>query len=357
MPVFLFIVSSYSVRFIVPLMCYTYAILTMRKYYKYILEDAMSSLFIIGNGFDIAHQLPTAYKQFRNRIIDIFPGALSRRDQRMYVDEQLDLSPYETAAELLLYAMDHASGEDWCDFESALSRINFYAKLPSPMEEAEDELSPKHDQRVAEYLLAMDMLSNFMIDAANLWPELFSMWIKEIQDLIERGVVTPHPSLVKLFADPSNKYMTFNYTKTIQSVYGIKGVKHIHNRVGQKLVFGHGEKNVSYNEPFNEEGRMPVGSSTMDDFMNTLQKDTVKQIRKYKDFFKSIDHTVDKVYSYGFGFGTVDNPYVKLVIDRISPDATWYFTAYECRNTESIRRKKIKLRRLGFKGKFDVFEG
>lgn len=317
----------------------------------------MSSLFIIGNGFDMAHGLPTMYKNFRSRIIDEFPDALSRKDQRLFVDEQWELSPYETAAELLLYAMDHASGEDWCDFEDALSRINFYDKLPAPMDDAADEISPNHDQGVQEYLIAMDMLSNFMIEGAKLWPELFSIWIKEIEGQIEAGKVTPHQSLARLFTDPENKYMTFNYTKTLQCVYGVKVVKHIHNRVGQKLIFGHGKNNISYEEPYCEEGRMPVGSSSLDDFLNSLQKDTSKQINKYKDFFKSLDHRVDKVYSYGFGYGTVDNPYIKLVIERISPQATWFFTAYEAQNTEAMRRKKIKLRRLGFSGTFGVFEG
>lgn len=317
----------------------------------------MSSLFIIGNGFDIAHGLPTMYKNFRRRIIDEFPDALSRKDQRLYVDEQWELSPYETAAELLLYAMDHASGEDWCDFEDALSRINFYDKLPAPMDDAANESSPYHNQGVAEYLIAMDGLSNFMVEGAKLWPELFSRWIKGIEDQIEAGMVMPHRSLTSLFADPDNKYMTFNYTKTLQCVYGVKVVKHIHNRVGQKLVLGHGVKNASYEEPFFEDGRMPVHSSTMDDFMCSLQKNTSKQIQKYKDFFKSLDHKIDKVYSYGFGYGSVDNPYIKLVIERISPQAIWHFTAYEAQNTEAMRRKKIKLRRLGFTGTFGVFEG
>ena len=33
----------------------------------------MGSLFIIGNGFDLAHGLPTAYKIFRRYILNQYP--------------------------------------------------------------------------------------------------------------------------------------------------------------------------------------------------------------------------------------------------------------------------------------------
>ena len=89
----------------------------------------MSSLFIIGNGFDMAHCIPTAYKEFRNWILELYPDSLVFRENAMSFEEYSQLRIDEFAAETLVYAMDHASGEDWHDFEAALSRINFYHKL------------------------------------------------------------------------------------------------------------------------------------------------------------------------------------------------------------------------------------
>ena len=108
----------------------------------------MSSLFIIGNGFDMAHGIPTAYKEFRSWILEVYPDALEYRENTMSFEEYGQLRIDEFAAETLVYAMDHASGEDWHDFEAALSRINFYHKLPGPTEEEHNEDDPDHNQKM-----------------------------------------------------------------------------------------------------------------------------------------------------------------------------------------------------------------
>ena len=49
----------------------------------------------------------------------------------------------------------------------------------------------------------------------------------------------------------------------------------------------------------------------------SFKKDTASPVKKYKDFFKSLDHTVDRVYSYGFSYSPVDKIYIKMIIERI----------------------------------------
>lgn len=66
---------------------------------------------------------------------------------------------------------------------------------------------------------------------------------------------------------------------------------------------------------------------------------------------------VTKVYSYGFSYGKVDAVYIKRIIKSISSDATWYFTKLEAEDTKTLSMKRIKLRKYGFKGNFDVYEG
>lgn len=318
----------------------------------------MSSLFIIGNGFDMAHGIPTAYKEFRNWILEQYPDSLVFRETTMSIEEYGQLRIDEFAAETLVYAMDHASGEDWHDFEDALSRINFYHKLPGPTEEEHNEYDPDHDRKMGQYLLRMSAFSNGIIKSAEeCWPVFFSEWIKSVEEKIENGAYSPKPSLTELLSDPTAKVLSFNYTKTLQLLYGIRVVKHIHNRVGQKLIFGHGDDRAEYNEPYDENWREPVGASTLNEFIQFLRKDTGKQLRKYNDFFRKLGPEIDKVYSYGFSYSKVDSPYIKEVVCRISPEAIWYFTAHEARNTKEYGKKKTKLRRYGFKGEFEVFEG
>lgn len=92
----------------------------------------MSSLFIAGNGFDVAHGIPTQYSEFRSFIIQKYPEALELRDEVVYLEDFGIIDPNEFAAEILLNAMDKAAGENWCNFEDALAYINFDNKFPLP---------------------------------------------------------------------------------------------------------------------------------------------------------------------------------------------------------------------------------
>ena len=96
-------------------------------------------------------------------------------------------------------------------------------------------------------------------------------------------------------------------------------------------------------------------SSDLEDFILGLKKDTKAQFNKYITFFNRLNKNINEVYSFGFSYSKIDNLYIKEIISRISQDATWYFTEYENSKKEEIRKKKIKLRNYGFKGKFGVY--
>ncbi len=208
-----------------------------------------------------------------------------------------------------------------------------------------------------QYLLYIDILTSGFINCAKMWQELFRMWIKDIQAQIDHGDFLCHESLKELFSKPDNRFLTFNYTKTLQALYGIKKVIHIHNRVGQNLIFGHGLDNVTYASCIGDDTGPCLGSSFLDDMVMSFKKDTQLPLKKYDKFFKNLTIEVDKVYSYGFSYGKVDSIYIKKIINSISKDAVWYFTVSETQNINSLRTKKIKLRRWGFNGIFGIFEG
>ena len=317
----------------------------------------MSSLFIAGNGFDIAHGIPTKYSDFRTFLIDMFPDALRMRDEVMFLDDFDDIDLYEFAAEILLNTMDKSAGDNWWNFEDALALINFNNKFPKPNHK-ENETDEEDDELMKNYLLYMSALSNGFIVCSEIWQELFRVWIKSVQSKIDNNVFAAKSFLDDLFKQDDMQFLTFNYTKTLQSLYGIKKVIHIHNRVGQKLIFGHGRDNVTYGQfdTFSP-GELWIGSSFFDDMIMSFKKDTASPLKKYNEFFKKLDHSIDKVYSYGFSYGKVDSPYIKIIIERISPNATWYFTEFEAQNTNDLRVKKIKLRKYGFKGDFGIYKG
>lgn len=316
----------------------------------------MSSLFILGNGFDIAHGIPTKYNDFRTFLISLFPEALKLRDEVVYLEDIEDIDASEFAVEILLSAMDSAAGENWFNFEEALAYINFDKKLPHPNHK-ENETDSEDQELMAHYLLYMDVLTSGFINCAKLWEDFFRVWLKSVQQQIDTETYSPKANLQALFSRTDARFLTFNYTKTLQKLYGVKKVIHIHNRIGQKLIWGHEKDSVMYNQFNTDPCSLHIVSSFLDDMIMSFKKDTVSPMKKYSEFFKNLDHTVDTVYSYGFSYGKVDSVYIKEIIKRISPSATWFFTSYESQDSESLRVKKIKLRRYGFKGTFGVYEG
>ena len=312
----------------------------------------MSSLFIIGNGFDLAHNMPTKYSDLRNHIIKTYPESQKCRDRVVYLEDCAEIYIDDIAAEMLLYVMDHACDNDWNNFEDALAHINFYKKFPRRIHK-ENETQEEDNMGAEAFLLYIDNLSTVFIKSTACWQAFFRVWINEIKQALESGKYQPKESLKTLFSEPDSQFFTFNYTKTLQKLYGIKKVIHIHNRVGQKLIFGHGEKNIFYSEPMVDGS---IGSSFLDDMLMSFQKDTVSPFKKYNDFFKRLNTDIDRVYTFGFSYSRVDSVYIKEIIKNISKNATWYFTKHDTLDSKTLGVKKTKLRRYGFQGEFNVFD-
>lgn len=310
----------------------------------------MSALFIIGNGFDLAHEIPTQYSDFRKFLIETYPEAAQRSKTMVSMEYLNSKGKEEIAVEFLLCAMDVACGETWSNFEDALARIHFFNKWPKSHHA--DDFDEDQNQAM-RHLLSMMQMNDYVFDAIKKnWGVFLSRWIRSIENKIERGLYTKKESLRELINRKKFNFFTFNYTKTLQVMYGIKKVIHIHNRVGQELIFGHGEEEVRYEEPA---VNGYFGSMTCDEILRYLRKNTDKQLKKYnKEFDDLLD--VNEVYSYGFSFSQVDSVYIKEIIGKLSPNATWYFTRFEAEDGESMRIKKVKLRRYGYKGSFAIFD-
>lgn len=313
----------------------------------------MGALFIAGNGFDIAHGIPSKYSGFREYLIRNYPDALKYRDEKIYLDDFDYIDTDEFAAVILLSTMDKVEGEEWLNFEAALAHIDFSNKFPKPNHK-EDETQEEDNALMKNYLLYMDMVSSGFIACVEWWQDFFQKWIRELQINIKIYNYESKKELKELFSGTEIMFLSFNYTKTLEKIYGIKDVTHIHNCVGQKLVFGHGEDDARYEER-NMDSMM--GSSFLDDMVMSFRKDTDFPMIRCKKIFKKLNHNIDKIYSYGFSYGKVDGIYIKRVINSISPNAVWYFTEFETKDSEALRIKKIKLRNYGFKGTFGVYNG
>ena len=156
----------------------------------------MANLYIVGNGFDIDHDMKTSYcPDFKDFIEMNYEGGV----ENFSLEEDIDV-------------------DLWSDFENALGRIDFNYTI---LESSSDSESAKVGY--CNMHKTKDNIEKF-----------FKKWIESIK--IEK--------VRKYNFVEDDYFVTFNYTKTLEEIYGIKEnrIWHIHGKQGGNLIFGHNEK-------------------------------------------------------------------------------------------------------------------
>ncbi|MGG3032962.1 bacteriophage abortive infection AbiH family protein [Bacillus stercoris] len=306
----------------------------------------MSSLFIIGNGFDLAHGLPTRYKDFYNYLLEMYPNAVeldpsfSIQPSEM-PDGSLKFNKEELVA-FLINIISEVSGEDWSDFEASLGRLNFDNHLYAMSTLFEDEDDDSSDFRMA--YRNEDATSNFYLASLEI-KELFSEWINTI-DITE---VESKESFEFLMDPWKDTFLTFNYTPVLESVYDAIPVYPIHGQQNSEIIIGHGEDDKEIINSF-------TGSEySLSKIHSALRKNTEEIIKlAQEEFYELLSGDIEKVYSYGFSFSDVDLPYIREICKRLDTEnLTWFLNDYNYEETGELFKNKIK--ECGFKGEFSVF--
>ena len=78
-------------------------------------------LFIIGNGFDCHHGLPTKYSDFRNYIIYQFPNALINQcsvPESIQMPDGEEIYDDKKVVGYIVNIIDDCKGSDWNELES-----------------------------------------------------------------------------------------------------------------------------------------------------------------------------------------------------------------------------------------------
>ncbi len=288
------------------------------------------TLFIIGNGFDCYfHNLPTRYLDFKKYLMERFPdydidfdGILSPRlmpdGEEKYDDDEL--------VGAIIRMLDSCAGKDWCDLEGCLGEAfihgivgdNEWLLKPINIEDEDDD---------APYKAVMDNedISGDLTGAFRMVRILFEDWVrKELPYLDYEKIQRKSTPNLK-----DSLFLSFNYTPTLESVYGIQSeqVCHIHGDCrdkSSKIYFGHG----NCNEVDVESWYWGI-KEAFDRLQEELRKDTDCALYNNAAFFDKLKSITD-VYSYGFSFSDVDMIY----IDRISKivdvqNVVWHFNKYD----------------------------
>jgi len=112
--------------------------------------------------------------------------------------------------------------------------------------------------------------------------ELFDDWIRSIK-------LTDKIKLNSKFADvadfDTDFFLTFNYTKTLETLYKANKVCHIHGVQGEKIIFGHGKDEV-------DSDQYSLDMTGAEDYLHqiekSLRKNSNEAMEKSAWFFQAL---------------------------------------------------------------------
>ena len=257
----------------------------------------LDRLYVIGNGFDIHHEIESKYWDFKKWV------------QKTKNDSSL-IGLMDT-----FFSNDR---EFWGDIENALGEydeeeITDYCEPDNPKDFKYDH--PGQWQDGVE-----GGISWVFVQTMNQFRAVFEEWVRSI-DI--SGIETD------LYIPKTAKYLTFNYTETLEQGYGVpaQNVLHIHgNRLNpnDEFVLGHGNYRDEGSPFLNESILLPYQNaySSVIRIMNEWKKSPRMLIEKDKLFFQSLS-TCKGVCVLGLSYNGIDMPYLDEIVSNIAPNCKW----------------------------------
>jgi len=292
-------------------------------------------LFIIGNGFDISHNLPCKYSDFYNYLNENRNDILDVMEKFYYVENDSDL---------------------WSDFENSLEKNINYNSLSEIIGEnvpnfGSDDFRDRdwYDAQIYVEQECDELLENIRSG--------FDEWIKSLQI---------NKVYKKYKLDLSARYITFNYTEVLEQIYKIhsSNILHIHNKVGEELIFGHGEKLENFNVKealygsensvlnvdedgnyeSNEVGHEKFAEDAVCGFYDKMRKHTEDVIQNHSCFFEKLSE-INEVFVLGHSYNEIDLPYFKKIAESINITSKWnlYYFSDKDKNCAEKVMKEIKI--------------
>lgn len=292
----------------------------------------MSSLNIIGNGFDLYHGLPTSYYFFACYVLENSEEIYDQLANMYGISKGL----YSHISEELTRGIDDIGF--WSEFEKSLGYIDSGW--------VEESLLDELDLECPDFAVTLE------IDKPNLVSDIKEMlhnWIFYTVDKDEVYSIVKNKlsdNLIKFGAD--DDFISFNYTHTLEKVYGLEHIFHIHGKCcdEDELIIGHG----NYKEILRLQNK--IRELDDDAQFNQAANNRVQEYSFEKEILESLRKPVseceaalesrllycnkpDLISVYGCSLGDVDRPYMKLIHEKW-PDVKWRFSVYSSRDRECI---------------------
>lgn len=283
------------------------------------------NLYIIRNGFDIHHGIPSRYSDFKHYIKNTDSRLHDRIEEHLPIDEKwseleaafanLDVDHITDKAEQFLMSY---SADDWSD-------------------------SGPHDYQYE--------LNNIIEDLSYGVKSHFCEWIRglEIKPIWQL-------SCKRLPIDPQAIFLTFNYTQTLQITYQIAGenIVHIHGKSVDEdsdIVLGHSwdpDDIPDFNDvpdPEDRDIRIHEGYELINNYFRNTFKPSATIIKNNQSFFSRLKN-VDRVWVLGHSLSYVDMEYFEVLVRSLQENTDWIITF---RGDDELQRHRQTASRLGIK--------
>lgn len=288
----------------------------------------MCDLYIIGNGFDRAHNLKTSYWDFRcylNQYAQEFLIDLEKMYGIFPIDED-DWRIQDHLKEIKEKREERIGKILWRNFEKDLANIDEDAILG-------------FSSSIVESLDLESGLVGIEDTLNDYWEEQYC-FIQKLQDYLYKWVRQIRLSKAKpkrstMINNSEDFFLTFNYTNTLERVYHAKpaNIVHIHGGLPPycaiRPIIGHGErKKIETNRQLAEdasnhfdEAATSIYGAIADYYTRTF-KNTTRCIYNNQSFFSKLS-SIDTVYVIGHSLGSVDYPYFDVVNRHVPKTAHW----------------------------------
>ena len=313
-------------------------------------------LFILGNGFDIAHHTKTEYSDFKRFLENYNPEILesdmpnpiiSLKDGKLYCDSK-------NAANIIWHLIDNAERHisddiyneniEWKHVEESMGKLdysecfdNYFGdwNYEGDCPEYEWKYSLKNQYRSLQIAAAVLQIQDF-----------FSKWVNQI-DISEAEIKTDFKNLVT----KDDLFINFNYTDILESIYHYNNIWHIHGKKGsKKIIFGHCNIDFDYES---YENILYGSSAILKNIHYALLKDVPTIISENNILWEKLKE-VSSVYTYGFSYSYVDLPYINKIIKSCPNCKEWYIEEYP--SEKEINKYTNYIKKLGLKGNINKFK-
>lgn len=283
------------------------------------------NLFIIGNGFDLGHDLPTRYWNFRSYLEEHRGDFLSDFEEKYYL----------WGEELQTYL--------WNDFEFNLANLEEDVLV--------EQMYQSTDLGLESGNIGIEDTLNYHFADEFQYIEKLTTYLKEWIEVVNQELSGMNRRTSLINESHQDIFINFNYTTTLEDIYNISkwNVLHIHGVVDSDdaLVLGHSNSSrINYfNEKYTDyQNRFDEQSAPIYNVLTDYCSKTYKDVNKYIHQLFSLNFdTVERVIIIGHSLGDVDLPYFKEVNERVNGDTEWNVYYYDENQIVMFREKLIQL--------------